>query len=166
MIVVNATVLSNLARSNRIYLLGNYGQVIIPFQVYEEILKGIAAGYDFLKSIDEIVDEDWIKLVTLESGKERTIFKGLLDTVDYGEAAGITIAQKRDLAFLSDDRKAREVAQEQGVVISGTLGILKVAVEESELTVDEADEVLSRMIRGGYRSPIQSIKEVLKESDE
>ena len=92
MIVVNATVLSNLARSNRIYLLENYGQVIIPFQVYEEILKGIAAGYDFLKSIDEIVDEDWIKLVTLESGKERTIFKGLLDTVDYGEAAGITVA--------------------------------------------------------------------------
>ena len=76
MIVVNATVLSNLARSNRIYLLENYGQAIIPFQVYEEILKGIATGYDFLKSIDEIVGEDWIKLVTLESGKERTIFKG------------------------------------------------------------------------------------------
>lgn len=46
--------------------------------------------------------------------------------------------------------------------ISGTLGILKVAVEEGKLSTKEADEVLQEMIRGGYRSPIQSVKELLE----
>ena len=46
--------------------------------------------------------------------------------------------------------------------ISGTLGILKVAVEEGKLSTKEADEVLQQMIRGGYRSPIESVKELLK----
>lgn len=52
--------------------------------------------------------------------------------------------------------------KQQGVEISGTLGILKVAVEEGKLSTKEADEVLQEMIRGGYRSPIQSVKELLE----
>lgn len=164
MIVVNATVLSNLARANRMNLLEDYGQVIIPSQVYEEILKGIAAGYDFLKRADEIVEAAWVELAILETEKARALFKSLLDVVGYGEAAGIAIAKERDSLFFSDDRKARRVAQDQGVRISGTLGMLKLAVEEGNLSIREADEILSKMIQGGYHSPIQSLKELLEES--
>jgi predicted nucleic acid-binding protein len=38
------------------------------------------------------------------------------------------------------------------VEISGTLGMLKLAVEEGMLSVGEADGVLNQMIDGGYYS--------------
>ncbi|MCK4394907.1 DUF3368 domain-containing protein [Candidatus Bipolaricaulota bacterium] len=162
MIVVDATVLSNLARTNQMSLLEKlYGQIIMPSQVHEEILKGITAGYDFLEEVNKIVEADWVKLAMLENEKERTLFRSLLDVVGYGEAAGIAIAKERDLVFFSDDRKARRVAHDQGVKISGTLGMLELAVEEEKLSIGEADEALSKMVQGGYRSPIQSLKELL-----
>jgi uncharacterized protein len=161
MIVVDTTVLSNLARASQINLLKNiHGQIIIPSQVHEEILKGIAAGYDFLEEADKIVEADWAKLAVLENERERTLFRNLLDVVGYGEAAGIAIAKERNLVFFSDDRKARRVAQDHRVKLSGTLGMLKLLVEEEKLSIGEADAVLSGMIQGGYRSPIQSLREL------
>lgn len=162
MIVVDTTVLSNLAWTNRTSLLAKlHTQIIIPSQVHEEILKGIAAGYSFLEEAEKVVEADWAKLAVLEDESERALFRRLLDSVGYGEAAGISIAKKRKLVFFSDDRKARRVAHEQGVRTSGTLGMLGLLVEEGELSIGEADETLSRMIQGGYRSPIQSLKELL-----
>jgi predicted nucleic acid-binding protein len=75
------------------------------------------------------------------------------------------MAKERNLIFFSDDRKARRVAQDHGVEISGTLGLLKLAVEEGTLSIGEADEVLNRMIDGGYYSPIRSIDELLGGGD-
>ncbi|MCL0072151.1 hypothetical protein M1N49_00490 [Thermodesulfovibrionales bacterium] len=167
MIVVDTTVLSNLARVNRIDLLKKlHVQIVLPSQVHEEILKGIAAGYSFLEEADKVVEADWVKLAVLEDERERTLFRNLLDIVGYGEAAGIAIAKERNLVFFSDDRKARRVAQDQGVKISGTLGMLELLVEEGKLSIGEADEILSKMIQGGYRSPIQSLKELFEEPDE
>jgi predicted nucleic acid-binding protein len=161
-IVVNATVLSNLARVDRISILQElFGQITVPMQVYEEILRGIEAGYTFLKPADEIAEEEnWISLEPLKGKKERRLFKELLERVGYGEAAGIAMAKERDLLFSSDDKVARRVAKENGVEISGTLGILQIAIEEGKLLVEEADEVLQEMNKGGYRSPIQSMKEL------
>jgi len=167
MIVVDTTVLSNLARVNRIDLLKKlHVQIVLPSQVHEEILKGITAGYSFLEEADKVVEADWVKLAVLEDERERTLFRNLLDIVGYGEAAGIAIAKERNLVFFSDDRKARRVAQDQGVKISGTLGMLELLVEEGKLSIGEADEILSKMIQGGYRSPIQSLKELFEEPDE
>ena len=97
MIVVDTTVLSNLARANRTNLLEKlHVQIAIPSQVHEEILKGIAAGYDFLEEADKSVETDWAQLVMLEGERERTLFRNLLDVVGYGEAAGIAIAKERN----------------------------------------------------------------------
>jgi len=161
-IVVNATVLSNLARADRIRILKElFDRIVVPMQVYEEILRGIEAGYTFLKTVDEIVEEEnWMNLEPLKSKKERGLFKDLLETVGYGEAAGIAIAKERALLFSSDDKIARKRAKEHGVKVSGTLGILLIAIEEGKLSTEEADEVLQEMIKGGYRSPIQSMKEL------
>lgn len=166
MIVVNTTVLSNLAEADRLPLLEPlFGRVLVPSQVHDEILKGIAAGYDFLETADESTEAEWIVLTTFENQSERRLFKRLLGVVGYGEAAGIAIAKERDVLFFSDDRKARRVAQDHGVEISGTLGLLKLAVEEGTLSIGEADEVLNRMIDGGYYAPIRSIDELLGGGD-
>ena len=167
MIVVDTTVLSNLARADRTHLLEKlHRQIVIPSQVHEEILKGIAAGYAFLEEADKIVETDWAQLVEFEGERERSLFRNLLDIVGYGEAAGIAIAKERNLVFFSDDRKARRVAQDKGVKISGTLGIIGLLIEEGELSIREGDEILSKMIQGGYHSPIQSLKELFEEAGE
>ena len=167
MIVVDTTVLSNLALAARVDILQSlHTKVLIPSQVHEEVLKGITAGYGFLEEADRIVEADWVKLVTLENESERSLFKSLLEEVGYGEAAGIAIAKGRNLVFFSDDRKARQVARDQGVKVSGTLGILELLVEEQKLSMEGADVILSKMIQGGYRSPIQSLRELFEETSE
>lgn len=162
MIVVNATVLSNLAIVNRLGILEElYDEVLVPYPVYEEVLNGIEAGYMFLDRVDEVIEsEDWLSLAYFTDASRRT-FKALLDVLGRGEAAAIAISEERSLTFFSDDKVARNIARDRGGKISGTIGILKVAVEEGKISINSADVVLSKMIQGGYRSPIQSIKEVL-----
>ncbi len=147
--MVNATVLSNLARVDRIRILKElFGRIIVPMQVYEEILRGIEAGYTFLKTVDEIAEEeDWMNLEPLKNKKERRLFKDLLERVGYGEAAGIAIAKERDLFFPSDDKIARRAAKEHGVEVSGTLGILQIAIEEGKLSTEEEVKEMERLDR-------------------
>lgn len=167
MIVVNATVLSNLSRVDRLGILKElYGNIVIPIQVYEEILKGISEGYSFLETVDKVAEEGWTVFEAPTSKEGRKCFKELLVSVGYGEAAGITVAKEQGLLFFSDDKKARQVAKEQGLEVSGRLGTLKLAVEEGMISIEEADKVLGEMIRGGYRSPIQSMKELFESEEE
>lgn len=82
MIMVDTTVLSNLARVNRTNLLEKlHVQVIVPSQVHEEILKGIPVGYTFLEEADRIVEAEWVTLAALKSESERTLFRNLLDMI-------------------------------------------------------------------------------------
>ena len=167
MIVVNATILSNLARVDRLGILKElYGKIVIPIQVYEEILQGINEGYYFLEKIDTIAEEGWTVFEAPTSKKGRNSLKKLLFSVGYGEAAGIAVAKEQGLLFFSDDKKARQVAKQEGVLVSGTLGTLKLAIEEGMISIEEADKVLGEMIRGGYRSPIQSMKELFESESE
>ena len=155
MIVVNATVLSNLSRVDRLGILKElYGNIVIPIQVYEEILQGISEGYSFLETVDKVAEEGWTVFEAPTSKEGRKCFKELLVSVGYGEAAGIAVAKEQGLLFFSDDKKARQVAKEQGLEVSGTLDTLKLAVEEGMISIEESDKVLGEMIRGGYRSPI------------
>ncbi len=167
MIVVNATVLSNLSRVDRLGILKElYGNIVIPIQVYEEILQGISEGYSFLETVDKVAEEGWTVFEAPTSKEGRKCFKELLVSVGYGEAAGIAVAKEQGLLFFSDDKKARQVAKEQGLEVCGTLGTLKLAVEEGMISIEEADKVLGEMIRGGYRSPIQSMKELFESEEE
>lgn len=63
--------------------------------------------------------------------------------------------------MLTDDRDAREFAQQMGISISGTLGLLVLLVEQGVLTVAQADALLTQMISAGYRSPVVSLAELL-----
>ncbi len=167
MIVVNATVLSNLSRVDRLGILKElYGNIVIPIQVYEEILQGISEGYSFLETVDKVAEEGWTVFEAPTSKEGRKCFKELLVSVGYGEAAGIAVAKEQGLLFFSDDKKARQVAKEQGLGVSGTLGTLKLAVEAGMISIEEADKVLGEMIRGGYRSPIESMKELFESEEE
>ncbi len=58
--------------------------------------------------------------------------------------------------FLSDDIAARRLAASRGVMVSGTLGVLRGLVQREFITLVEADRLLESMIEHGYRSPVRS----------
>jgi predicted nucleic acid-binding protein len=70
------------------------------------------------------------------------------------------VAAARGIVVLTDDRDARTVAGSLGVQVSGTLGVLSHLVEMGALAVNEADGLLTEMIRAGYRSPVASLTEI------
>ncbi|SPD75028.1 hypothetical protein PITCH_A410009 [uncultured Desulfobacterium sp.] len=43
------------------------------------------------------------------------------------------------------------------ILFTGTAGILKAALRECEITVEQADEILQKMIENGFYSPIRCI---------
>ena len=74
-----------------------------------------------------------------------------------GERTCIAVAKNRGGLFVTHDRKARHVALEMEVKVTGTLGILVVAVERKIIPIGEANHLLAQMIEYGYRSPTDNL---------
>ena len=161
--LVNTTVLSNFAPVGRLdFLKQLHGHVCLPNEVYEEILNGLEEGYGFYVGIEDqispISEGGWLELVSMVTEEELRLFQSLPRRLHHGEAACLAIASQRNWAFLTDDKLARKMAQDLGIVVSGTLGVLVEAVERGILMIEEGDKLLRAMIARGYRSPYNSLQ--------
>ena len=86
----------------------------------------------------------------------------ILDSVDYGKAYALSAASVEDGTLATDDLAAREIADERGIPVTGSIGLLIRLVRRDAFTVDEADAVLERWIEGSrYFSPVESVRELL-----
>jgi predicted nucleic acid-binding protein len=75
---------------------------------------------------------DWI---TIENPQSQTVENQLRKKVDPGEASIMALAQEKNEGLVSlDDRKARKVALDLGLTITGTLGIIYKAKQEGHLS--------------------------------
>jgi predicted nucleic acid-binding protein len=159
---------SNFAAIGRLDLLKRvHGHLYVPNQVYEEILDGLEEGYefyaDFESQIYPLAQEGWIELVSITGDQEYRLFQSLPRRLHHGEASCLAIARHRNWAFLSDDKLARQAARSLGIPVSGTLGVLAQSVKRRLLTIEEADGLLGRMIARGYRSPFDSLQQLMAE---
>src|SRR3989344_898010 len=117
-VVSNASPLIFLAKIERLDLLSGY-EVIIPLQVYEEVLKGLDNKDDAHK-IKILVERNIIKT------EETKIVRELLDSnLGDGEKAAISLAISKNIKhILLDEKKARSAAKLNKLEPLGTLGIL------------------------------------------
>jgi predicted nucleic acid-binding protein len=70
-ILVDATVLSNLAAIGRLDLLNLLrAPLYLASAAYEEIQQGLAEGYEFLANVDNALDSGLLSLITIESDVE------------------------------------------------------------------------------------------------
>ncbi|MBS7252289.1 MAG: DUF3368 domain-containing protein, partial [Candidatus Freyarchaeota archaeon] len=60
-----------------------------------------------------------------------------------------------------DDLDARKYAQRFGVPVSGTIGVLVLAVSGKIISKEQGNRLLSEMIRMGFYSSIESLDEIL-----
>ena len=90
-----------------------------------------------------------------------SLFTLLLQSLGSGEASVIAVAKSRGGIVVTDDRAARISSEELGLQFTGTIGILLRLCKESVLTPEAADEILKKMIKKGFYSPVTQISALL-----
>ncbi|MDA2912544.1 hypothetical protein MYX77_01040 [Acidobacteriia bacterium AH_259_A11_L15] len=66
-----------------------------------------------------------------------------------GELGALTVAQSHAATLLTNDRQARQTAEELQIAVSGAIGVLEYAVEIERISGGEAVRILEDMIREG-----------------
>jgi len=142
-IVVNNTVISNFAVAEKLDLLRQIlGKIYITQEVLQEIEDGIKEGHLFLNAVKKAIDEDnWIFVAELKN-KELYLYKILSDKMGIGESSCLSIAYMRKWSFFSDDKTARNYAEENNIALVGTFGLLISAIEDGILSKDQANSIL------------------------
>ncbi|WP_029522479.1 DUF3368 domain-containing protein [Persephonella sp. KM09-Lau-8] len=152
-VVSNTTPILSFIKLNRLDILRNiYKEITIPEAVYRELEEGKHKYYL------NISKEDWIKISKVSNKRLVKQFEKILDT---GEAEAITLALelKADL-LLMDEKIGRKIAEEQGLKISGTIGILLKAKEEG--IISEVKPFIYELIKKGNYYKKSFLETVLK----
>lgn len=129
LVVSDASPLINLARVGRFDLLAAfYGRIVIPQAVYEEV---VVRG-EGREGSREVRGADWIEVRTPQNG---LAVRALAAELGTGEAAAIVLAQELGASLLLvDEIRGRRIAQQLGLQVRGTLGILAGARREGRIS--------------------------------
>ena len=112
-----------------------------------------------LEQINQALDDGWLQTPPDEVNPNDNALELRLTWEYYhrfgaGESEAMAIARNRGWVFASDDAAARKFAKEQGISITGSLGIIVKAVNNRILCLSLADTIHAQMIDEGYRSPL------------
>ena len=129
-----------------------FGDVLIPEAVYQEVTA------NNLKGSDEVKDADWIRVVPI--GNMESLF--LLPSLDAGEREAIILAseQNADLLLL-DDLAGRRAAMMYEINVMGTLGFLKVMYRKGR--VGNLKDVLDDLTEHGFRMDVNLYRRMLED---
>lgn len=125
-VVSNSTPLISLALIERLPLLSTlYGQVYVPSAVYVEVVEKGAGR----PGADALAATRWLLVEKLPPDEVDSI-RPFPTALGAGEIEVIALALRlrADLVLL-DERLARKVAQDKGLRVRGTIGVLKQACE-------------------------------------
>lgn len=96
-----------------------FGRIIIPTQVFEELL---VLETDFGYDLSEIKSAPWLEVRQVSNPDAVLFFREMLDK---GESEAIVLAQELGADFLlMDESEGRKIAQQSGLRIIGLLGLL------------------------------------------
>ena len=131
-IVCNSSCFIALDRINRLdLLLNSFQEIIIPPKVAKEIDLNL----------------DWI---SVKSIKNTSVIQILKTQIDDGESEAIALSlELKDVALLLDDKKARRIAEQLGLQIIGTIGLILRAKRIGLIT--EVKPVLNELQTAGFR---------------
>ncbi len=136
-----------------------YGRILVPDIVYEEVVK----EGDLLPGSAELRGADWIERIPHDP--DAPLFQILRAQLDSGEAAAIWVAaERRGSLVLSDDRPARLAAEQLGLGVRGTLGVLVEAKRRGE--IGEVAPVITELRRQGVWLSERLILRILVEAGE
>jgi predicted nucleic acid-binding protein len=159
--VLNTTVLSNFAHVDHVELLLDLPRLVTVDAVQEELEAG-AKTHLYIEHALAVLGED-IPVITPSTSAE-TIEEQLLESLDPGEAQALAIAEVADGTVVTDDGDARTIAEQRGVSLTGSIGLLVRFVEDGHITAETADGYLKHWIdEAGFRSPARDFDVFLEE---
>ena len=143
-------------------LVDRYGRSLsVTEQVRVELAAGRAGGYAGLEAVEAALSAGEISPVGPMDTAERELFAELLRTFGAGEASCIALALQRGGVVVTDDRTARRRCAGRGILVTGTIGILKALAVDRIVAAEEADALLARMVEVGFYSPIRRVSDLI-----
>jgi len=137
-VVCDAGPLIALAKLGHVNLLAKlYQKVIIPRQVYEEVVvSGSIRGYSNTQAIKILIDQGYIEI-------HKAARKETYPALGSGETEAINLAiQEKATIILLDDLQARKEARKKKLKIKGTIGVLLEAYTKGFLTKEDTKFLL------------------------
>ena len=145
--VTNSTCLIGLERIKRLDILT---------QVFDTVLAPPAVAKEVQASLD------WLKVQTVANP---SVVTALRTQMDEGEAEAIALAlELSDVLLILDDKKARRVAQQMGMKVIGTVGMLLRAKRQGIIT--EVKPLFTKLTEVNFRISQGIIQEALRLSGE
>ncbi len=134
-----------------------YSQVLVPFEVCQEILVGGSRGF----AVAEFEAATWLQ----KQQTPLTISPFLLNSLDRGEAAVIQLAMNENIQTVCIDEVAgRRIARLSGLSLTGSIGILLRAKRKGfPFSMQQA---ISQMLNRGIRLSPTVINFALEQSGE
>jgi predicted nucleic acid-binding protein len=119
-----------------------YSQVLVPFEVCQEILAGGSSGF----AVAEFEAANWLQ----KWSSPLAISPVLLNSLDRGEAAVIQLAMNESVQTVCiDETVGRRIAKANGLLVTGSIGILLRAKKEGYPFMMK--EAIERMKNQGIR---------------
>ncbi len=143
-VVSDADVLIHLSKLGKLSLLQLlYTEVAIPEYIKSEILG--KDDEDILKAINS-----FLKVFAISKNKPEKIARGHGIHIGEGHVKALGEELKASL-FLSNERKVRKAAKEEGFTVVGTIGIILKAAKTGLIDKSEAISLLEQMKTRDFR---------------
>lgn len=156
-LLVDASVWLSLAEVGAVGLLRELdGRIVVPEAVGDEITGEPAASL-----LEQAVEDDWVQRTVAADGtgearlqRAATVLGESREGDLIGDIALLALAFESggvERVVVSDDKPLRRACRAHSVQVSGSLGVLVVAVEAGALDPEEAVETLTAMDSAGAR---------------
>ncbi|OYD92194.1 DUF3368 domain-containing protein [Nostoc sp. 'Peltigera membranacea cyanobiont' 213] len=157
-IVINtAPIISLVAALGDLDVLQLYTQVLVPFEVCQELLVGGVSGF----AVAEFQAATWLQ----KWQTPLNISPFLLNSLDLGEASVIQLALNKSIQTVCiDETVGRRIARLSGLNLTGSIGILLRAKQEGYPVLMR--QAIERMINRGIRLSETVIAVALRQAEE
>ena len=145
-VVSNSSPLIALSRIGRLEILASfYGRILVPAEVHREVTvdgRGLPGAEEVRKAV-------WFE-VTPRASSTDPLLERACQGLGAGESGAILLAKNlpADLVLL-DEWKARRIAREAGLAITGCLGVLEAGARRG--LVPDLRQVYIDLLRQGIR---------------
>ena len=137
--------------------LDNIGELALLQKIYGQVITTPEVQNEFGKQLHH-----WVKLQSPEDITKQRILE---INLDKGEASAIALALEiHDSTIILDDYKARRIAENLGLAITGTLGVIIKAKQQN--IVSSVKPFLQKMKKAGFHLSPEFEKNVLREAGE
>jgi len=154
-VVSDADVLIHLSKLKKLSLLQSlYKEVAVPDYVKSEIL---------LKEDTELEKafNSFLKVFAISKDKAQDIAKR--HNIHVGEAHVKVLGEEmKATLFLSNERKVRKAAKEEGFAVVGTIGIILKAMKDGLIDRAEAASILEKLKAQDFRIHLDILQKAIK----